>query len=264
MVIDKSVTSNGGMKVIYKWRMPLAIAGSAIACSFLGAPALATSVQPVVLDLFATGRKTSTTVEVENDFKNNLPVEMRVEVADFVDGELKDTGVASDDLLVFPPQALIEPGRTQNFRIQYLGDPAIAASRHYIVTVVQLPIQLPGDQSVVQVLYNFQVITSVRPIDGKPAIRITGTEIETGADGKSHAVLLLENSSNTYGYLSTGTIKLKLMDEHGKTVYQKTLNSLEVQDQIGYGLIGAHQKRRLVTPLVLPSAKGTLEAEFKP
>ena len=226
------------------------------------APAAATTVQPVIVDLTAAGRKSSTTVEVQNDFKTKLPVELRVEAAEFVNGELKSTGKPSDDILTFPPSALIEPGRTQNFRIQYLGDPAIKQSRHYIVTVVQLPVAFTGQQSEVQVLYDFQVITSVKPLGGTPAIRISGTEV-LAKDGKYQAVLLLENTSDTYGYLSTGSLRLKLRDAQGKVTYQKSLNSLQVQDQIGYGLVGAHQTRRLVTPLLLPG-NGKLEAEFLP
>lgn len=183
----------------------------------LGRSAYATSVQPVVLDLTAGGRRSSATVEVENDFKKGLPVELRVEAAEFDNGELKNTGNESEDLLIFPPTALIETGRTQNFRIQYVGDASIAESRHYIITVAQLPVVLPGDQSVVQVLYNFQVITSVKPLNSKPALQITGTEIATGTDGKPRAVLLLENASNVYGYLSAGTLKLRLRDTNGNT-----------------------------------------------
>lgn len=245
-------------------RLALALVASALSFSALTGSAQATSVQPVILDLTAAGRKTSTTVEVENNFKTQLPVELKVEEADFVDGELRANGKASDDLLIFPPQALIEPGRTQNFRVQYLGEPAIKVSRHYVVTVTQLPVQLPDTETAVQVLYNFQVFVGVAPIAGKPAIRVTGAEIMTADDGTPHAVLLLENTSNTYGYLYTGTVKIRQTDASGKEIYQKTFNNAEVQEQIGYGLVGAHQKRRLVTPLVLPSATGTLHAEFAP
>ena len=74
---------------------------------------------------------------------------------------------------------------------------------------------------------------------------------------------MLENSSNTYGYLSSGSVKLRLKDAQGKVIYQKSLNPIQVQDQIGYGMVGAHQKRRLATQLVLPG-DGVLEAEFLP
>lgn len=245
-------------------RLAMVLAASALSFAGLTGIARATSVQPVILDLIAAGRRTSTTVEVQNDFKTQLPVEMKVEEADFVDGELRANGKPSDDLLVFPPQALIEAGRTQNFRIQYLGDPAIKVSRHYVVTVTQLPVQLPDTQSTVQVLYNFQVFTGVSPLKGKPAIRIAGTEIITAEDGKAHAVLLLENNSDTYGYLSSGKVKLRQTDSAGKEVYQKTFTDIEVQEDIGYGLVGARQKRRLVTPVTLPIATGTLTAEFVP
>jgi len=245
------------------WSRFLVIASAATASLLAAVPVGATTVQPVLVDLASAGRKSSATVEVQNDFKTKLPVELRVEGAQFVDGELVDTNKPSDDLLIFPPSALIEPGRTQTFRIQYLGDPALAESKHYFVTVAQLPVAFSGQKSELQVLYDFQVVTGVKPLGGKPAIKIAKAEVAAGKDGKYRAVLMLENTSNTYGYLSSGTVKLRLKDAQGKVIYQKSLNPIQVQDQIGYGMVGAHQKRRLATQLVLPG-NGVLEAEFLP
>ena len=60
-------------------------------------------------------------------------------------------------------QAMIQPGQTQTFRVQYVGDPDLARSKHYYVTVAQLPVQMPQGQSAIQILYNFQVLVSVSP-----------------------------------------------------------------------------------------------------
>ena len=68
----------------------------------------------------------------------------------------------SSDLAVFPAQAVIEPGRTQTFRVQWAGGP-IDRGKSYYVTVAQAPVTLPAGQSAIQVLYNFQVLVSVAP-----------------------------------------------------------------------------------------------------
>ena len=85
----------------------------------------AMTVQPVVIDLQTSGRQMTQVVTVENTFANPLPVELRVEELTFDENGVHSSGTQSDDLLVFPPQALIQPGQTQTFRIQYVGDPAL-------------------------------------------------------------------------------------------------------------------------------------------
>src|SRR6478609_2043182 len=97
----------------------------------------AMTVQPVVIDLQTSGRSMTQVVTVENTFANPLPVELRVEDLTLDENGVHASGHQSDDLLVFPPQALIAPGETQTFRVQYVGDPALARSRHYYVTVAQ-------------------------------------------------------------------------------------------------------------------------------
>ncbi|HYJ52299.1 MAG TPA: fimbria/pilus periplasmic chaperone, partial [Allosphingosinicella sp.] len=144
------------MRTILK-RMLAIAAASAIAIS--SAPA--TTVQPIVIDLNAVGRGTSHTITVENTNAARLPVEIRVESLAFSEDGVTVAG-ASRDLAIFPAQAVIEPGRTQTFRVQWAGG-AIDRSRSYYVTVAQAPVTLPAGQSAIQVLYNFQVLVSVAP-----------------------------------------------------------------------------------------------------
>ena len=236
---------------------PLAIATAA-------ATAYAMTVQPVIIDLSPSGRQMSAVVQVQNTFPTPLPVELRAQTADFENGTLKGLGGETDDLLIFPPQALIAPGRTQSFRVQWVGDPELAKSKHYYVTVAQLPVKLPEGQSAVQVLYNFQVIVSVGVPGVKPAVAIESAIITTTGDGQPRVTLNLVNPSNTYGYLSAGSLKVVQRDAAGKEIFSRTLTSTEIQQEIGFGLVGAGQSRQLLTPIVLPQAGGTLEAEFTP
>ena len=93
------------------------------------AEAKAMTVQPVVVNLTSQGSGMSQVVKVENTFATRLPVELQIEELRF-DGEtLVNTHADPGDLLVFPPQAFIEPGQTQTFRIQYVGDPELAKSK---------------------------------------------------------------------------------------------------------------------------------------
>lgn len=224
--------------------------------------ALAMTVQPVVIDLQTAGRDMSQVITVENTFATPLPVELTVQELELGTDGVKQTGKDPGDLLVFPPQAIIQPGQTQTFRVQYVGDPALASSKHYYVTVAQLPIKLPEGQSAIQILYNFQVLISVAPSGQKPKIAIQGAEIGKTPDGKPVAVLTVTNSSTAHGYLSNGRIRLTEKDKSGAQVFSQTLSGAQIQQTMGFGLIGGGQTRKVTVPLVLPTAEGTVEASF--
>jgi fimbrial chaperone protein len=224
----------------------------------------AMTVQPVVIDLTASGRGISQVLTVENTFDKPLPVEIRLEELGLTEDGVKATGKDSGELAVFPPQALIQPGQRQTFRVQYVGDPALAKSKHYYVTVAQLPVQLTEGQSNIQLLYNFQVLVSVSPDGARPALSITSASIAQNAEGAPVAALTVANASAAHGYLSRGRLRLVQYDGAGKEVFRQTLSGPEIQQTIGYGLVGAGQTRRVIMPVPLPQQGGRIEAEFTP
>jgi fimbrial chaperone protein len=245
------------------------MAGVLGAVALFGACALpvaadAMTVQPVVLDLSTAGRGMSQVVTVENTFTNPLPVEMRIESLAFDEQGAHGTGKDPGDLLVFPPQALIQPGQTQTFRIQYVGDPGLTESKHYYVTVAQLPVKLPEGQSAIQILYNFQVLVSVGPMGVKPALAVTGAELGKNDAGKPVPILTVTNGSKAHGYLSHGRLRIIERDASGKEVFRKTLPGPEIQQTIGFGLVTSGQTRKITVPVVLPVEGGTVEAQFTP
>lgn len=224
--------------------------------------ALAMTVQPVVIDLQTAGRQMSQVVTVENTFANPLPVEISIQALELTPDGVKATGVDPGDLLVFPPQALIEPGQTQTFRVQYVGDPDLAKSKHYYITVAQLPVKLPEGQSAIQILYNFQVLVSVAPNGVKPSLSVQGAEIGHNEAGKPVPIVTVTNASNAHGYLSGGHLRIIEKDASGKEVFRRTLSGAEIQQTIGFGLIGGGQSRRVTVPVELPQDGGSVEASF--
>lgn len=224
----------------------------------------AMTVQPVIVDLSTGGSRMSAVVTVENTFATALPVELRAVEADFNETGLVTTTREAADLLIFPPQALIPPGRTQAFRVQWVGDPGLAQSKHFFLTVAQLPVKLPAGQSAVQILYNFQVIVSVGVAGVRPAVKVISAGSQKGEDGKLRLVLNLQNDATTYGYLSDGSLRISQKDASGKEIFRQNMTPAEVQQQVGYGLVGAGQKRKLLTPVVMPDAGGTIDVEFSP
>jgi len=224
----------------------------------------AMSVSPVILDLTTSGQRMSQVVTIENKYATPIILEVLTQEAEYTDGGVTGTGKPTDDLLAFPPQAQIAPGGTQAIRIQYVGDPDLAKSRHYFVTVAQLPVNMAEGQSGVQLLYNFQIVTGVAMAGKRPNIRVANAESYMGEDGKSRLLLVLQNDSDTYGYLSNGSLRVSQKNGSAQEIFKKSMTSDQVVQEIGYGLVGAGQTRRLKTPIILPEMGGNVEAVFTP
>ncbi len=226
--------------------------------------AAAMTVQPVVVDLTTAGRAMSQVITVENTFDRPLPVELRIEGLELTPEGVRGSGRDPGELAIFPPQAVIQPGQRQNFRVQYVGDPAVQTSRHAFVTVAQLPVQLPESNSNIQLLYNFQVLVSVSPQDVRPQLSVTAAEIGRNESGAPVPVITVTNATGAHGYLSRGRIEIVQTDAAGKEVSRQQMAGAQMQQTIGYGLIGGGQTRRVTLPMTLPSADGRITARFTP
>ncbi|MCC2980031.1 MULTISPECIES: molecular chaperone [unclassified Sphingomonas] len=242
------------------------LAGLACLLAMIGfATALhAMTVQPVVLDLTTSGRGMSQVITVENTFDRPLPVELRMEGLELTPDGVRGTGRDSGELAIFPPQAVIQPGQRQNFRVQYVGDPAVTNSRHSFVTVAQLPVQLPESSSNIQLLYNFQVLVSVSPQNVRPQLSVTATEVGRDESGAPVPVITVTNATGAHGYLSRGRIEIVQTDASGREIFRQQMAGAQMQQTIGYGLVGGGQVRRITLPLRLPSADGRITARFTP
>ncbi|HEX3919747.1 MAG TPA: fimbria/pilus periplasmic chaperone [Caulobacteraceae bacterium] len=234
------------------------------ALAFIAAPpvARAMTVQPVVIDLKPTGHGSTATVTVQNSFTTPLPVELTVQSLDFDENGVHQTGKDPGDLLIFPAQTLIAPGQTQAFRIQWVGDPVLEKSQHYYVTVAQLPVQLPEGQSAIQILYNFQVLVNVAASTGGPQISIDSATIGKNDKGQPVPLLVVRNAGNSYGYLSRVRIRITYKDATGKETFRQVMTPEQIQQQVGFGLIGPETTRKVTLPVVLPGADGAVHVEL--
>jgi fimbrial chaperone protein len=250
---------------VKKYFRNFALALSATALTIVPiAQSLAMTVQPVIINLKTTGNGMTQIITVENTFATPLPVELRVEELVVDAAGLHNSGKDPGDLLIFPPQAMIQPGQTQTFRVQYVGDPALARSKHYYITVAQLPVKLPEGQSAIQILYNFQVLVSISPQGAKPNLKVASANVGKNEAGKPVPVVTLTNDSPAHAYLSDGRLRITQRDAGGKEVFRQTMSGPEIQQTIGFGLVGAGQTRKVSVPIELPLDGGSIDAQFTP
>jgi fimbrial chaperone protein len=256
--------AEGNVKVQVKLKPIAAGFLSLLAIITFSTALYAMTVQPVVLDLTTSGRGMSQVITVENTFDRPLPVELRLEALELTADGVRATGEDTGELALFPPQALIQPGQRQNFRVQYVGDPALARSKHFFVTVAQLPVQTPEASSNIQLLYNFQILVSVSPEGVSPAIQIASSRIGRDSEGLPVPILTVANPSAAHGYLSRGRLEIVQNDASGREIFRHRMSGPEMQQTIGYGLIGGGQTRQVTLPVRLPAADGGITVQFTP
>mgnify|MGYP002402412060 FL=1 len=233
------------------------------AALFMAAAAVkALNVQPVVVDLLSSGRQSSAVITLENTFSTTVPVELSARRVEIVDGELRETAEEADDLLIFPMQAAVPSGASQAFRIQWIGDPAPDASRHYFVTVAQLPVDLPENQNAIQVLYNFKILVNVGAPGAAPKLEVRSAAISVDEEGVARPVITVANSGGSYGYVGHARMTVVQRTPAGEEVFRKTFEPQEIQSLMGLGLVPSGSERRLPVNLPLPRADGSVTIEL--
>lgn len=228
----------------------------------VAATAYAMSVTPILIDLKPSGRLASGQIRVVNTTQATLPVELKAKSGTVgPDGQLATSDEGIDDLLMFPPQALIAPGATQVFRVQWVGDPDIDKSKTFIVSVAQQPVAMPEGTSGIQLLYDFQVVVNVGPLTGAPNLQVSGTELITDDQGVRRAAVTVSNDSNVHGYLSAANLRLELQDDRGGRVWSQSYSPDDLRARVGIGLLQPGARRRFVLPFDLPPEGSSVTAE---
>jgi fimbrial chaperone protein len=123
------------------------------------------------------------------------------------------------DLMVYPPQTIVPPGKEQVVQIRYIGDPALVDARMYGVRVAQLPIDFTtggvgkaGATSTVKVSFNFLTHIIVSPSAAVPVLSVA-TESRSPDGG---LLITLKNSGSGVAMVSESAIVLS--DTSGKSV----------------------------------------------
>lgn len=213
----------------------------------------AMSLTPMNLELTAAGKRAHAQFQVGNDSPAPLPIEITFERLSYGENGERHTAKAGDDLAVFPATALIPPGGTQTFRLQWVGPPDLAKSQSFVVTARQLPVKLKNDgQARVQVVTAFGAIVNVAPVAGVADLKIVSSAPAKTAQGKPAVSLLVENPTNVHALLSNAELR----------VGSQTVNSESIRTLVGIGVVEPRKRRRFLVPLQGP-ASGVASLEYR-
>jgi fimbrial chaperone protein len=239
------------------------LSAAAAACLFaIGAAgsANAMNVSPVQLELASAGGASRSQVTVTNTSNAAMPVEAFIEKLQLDENGNKKLSKSGDEFLVFPPQAIIPPGGTQVFRLQWVGEPMLAQSQSFIFTVSQVPVKLPKGKNQVQVVMGFGAIVNVAAAHVTPSLKVIGTAITTDKQGKRHAVMTVENPTKAHALLPDGSISLT------GNGWSKSIKSAEISEKMGVGLVQPGMRRKFILPVDVPANVTAVQAslDFRP
>ena len=235
-------------------RVAAALAVGALAALLSPLSASAMSVSPIHVEMATVGNTSRAQIVVANDGTEPLPVEASLDAIALDEAGNAKHSQAGEQFLVFPPQALIPPGGTQVFRVQWVGEPDLQKSESYMLSLTQIPVKLPKGQSAVQVVMSFGVMINVAPAEGQPQMSLVSTGVVKGKDGKRHPVITVANSSNVHGLLERSIIHLS------GAGWQASYQGEEISQKIGIGLVQPGHKRKFVLPDVLPAGVDSIQA----
>jgi P pilus assembly chaperone PapD len=217
----------------------------------------AMTVTPIQVEMTSTGSRSHAQITVVNNSKLPLPVEATIQRATVDQNGSARTAPAGDEFLVMPPQALIAPGATQRFRVQWVGEPVIDKSESFFLYVNQIPVKLPKGTSGVQTVMSMGVMINVAPPQGEPALHVVATGVAKGKDGKRRPTITVANPSPVHALLPQATVHL------ASGGWSSTLPPGVLSERIGIGLVQPGRKRRFVLPVELPPEVNSVEASLE-
>lgn len=231
---------------------------SCIFCFIWAASAAgAMTVSPMQVEMVSAGARSRAQVAVVNNSDRPLPVEAIIQRLTLDENGKQKVSKAGEDFLVMPPQAMIPPGATQNFRIQWLGDPMMAQSQSFILAINQVPVKLPKGKAGVQVVMGLGVMLNVAPPQGAPELKVVSTGVVTDKSGRKFPTVTVQNTSKVHALLPDAAIQLS------SGSWSANLPPRSISDRVGIGLVQPGAKRKFTLPAELPPGVSSVQASIQ-
>ena len=165
-------------------------------------------VTPMIYDMAPAGKNAASVIRITNTQAQPITVEIQAEKRLFDEAGKESREPADEKFVLFPPQAIVQPGATQAVRVQYVGPQTLDKSETYTVTVRQVPVQLPNDgKTGVQFVFNFSTVANIVPPGAKAQISASTEALPLSPDGKTLR-LTVRNTGSKYANLSRSSVEL--------------------------------------------------------
>ena len=205
--------------------MKIFIAAAAMALALVAGPNSASAqgyqVQPMLATIEPSGANSRLTMSIKNSGAVPITLEMTPFRATVNEAGTPTRVDDEKDMLVYPAQTSIDPGKEQTVQVRYIGDAALTEARMYGVRVSQLPVSAPGvapgtsgsgASTDVKMSFNFLSHIIVSPPAAQPAITVE----DTGRAPNGDLMLRIKNSGSGIAVLKASDFTLT--DANGKKV----------------------------------------------
>lgn len=222
----------------------------------------AARVSPMIVEVKPLGRGSVARVELINDGQTDFPVEVQM-----MRGVISEEGAleltpADENFLLFPAQRIVPARSQQVFRVQYIGEPELAASEIYYMQIRQIPVVITPGQSQVQVVVNFNVLLNVIP-DGTSPEPVFESILPVVREDVAGIEVRLANRGTRYFTASSRPWQVSGTAEDG-TALDFRLSSEEIAKLIGVGVVAPGRVRIFFIPTEKPLVEGTIQASMVP
>jgi P pilus assembly chaperone PapD len=207
-----------------------------------------------------TGSSARARITMTNTGDSPLAVEPGVETTEMDElGRVKH-GEAGDEFLILPAQALIAPGATQVFRVQWVGDPDIPESRSYLVTLNELPVRGKNARTSLGVTVSFGVAVNVAAPGVRPGLTVLKSGVKPDGNGGNRPFVVVENPTSGHALLKDAAILLTAPN------WSTRIAPGSFEKVLGTGLVLPGHRREFVLPVNLPPGLKSVSAsvDYRP
>lgn len=182
---------------------------AALFSALCGGPAHAQGyqVQPMLATLAPSGSGASVRMTLKNTGAIPITLELEPFRVSVDQAGIPTRAPEEKDLLVFPPQTILPPGKEQVVQVRYVGDPALTEARAYGVRVNQLPVTFSqgaaastGAGTDLKMSFSFLSHLFVTPAGASAKIDVTSADkapdgtVKMSVVNRGNAVLVLNDA----------------------------------------------------------------------
>lgn len=243
------------------------ITGSLVAVAAIATAAhvAAYDLKPIVFQLAPSGPGSSQAMMITNSHEVPIAIEVRAYGRkQLADGEDVLTP-EDDDIVIYPPQMVIQPKTSQSFKVQWVGDPAPKQELAYRIVTNQLPIKFKraesnGRVADVTMKYRYEAALYVVPKGATPSASLTSVTRVTEAGGGASLELRIRSDGTLRAILDQPS--LQLTTATGRSV---TLTGDQIKPLVGLNILpGVERVVRIPAPADIEAGplQGQLQTKY--
>jgi len=172
------------------------------------ANAAAFSFSPMTVSIAPSGANAVMTYKVTNESDQQTAVAIKVTTRTIDAAGVEKNEPADKLFLVFPARVVLKANSSQNVKVQYRGNPALASESAFRVVAEQLPVDFSkAKTSGVSILLTYVAALYVTPKNAAPKL-VFAQAVGAQKDGKPGLQVTVKNEGTKHALLSNPIIRI--------------------------------------------------------